>query len=309
MKWLEVKVPVRREDIDAVSEIFDGLKTGGVVIEDPALIYNIVSSGNRESIAPGLSADPGAPPAVKGYLPADGDGLEKLAVLRRRLERLSSEYPECLVISEVDDSSWLNRWREYYRPVRVGERLLVAPSWEPVEGEEGRLVIRMDPGQAFGCGTHPTTTMCMRLLEECIKGGEFVLDVGTGSGILAVTAALLGASGVVALDVDPLAVKVAGENVRENNLGDRIEVRQGNLLDGIDLRVDIVVANIISDVIKILLPQAVRALKGGGSFIASGIIADRRAEMEQAIVNSGLEIVRTLEEGEWVAFFAKAHFK
>ncbi|MCL6610140.1 MAG: 50S ribosomal protein L11 methyltransferase [Peptococcaceae bacterium] len=304
MKWMEISVAVRREDIEAVCAVYDEAGTGGVVIEDPALIYDLVAGGSSETVAVGAPPDPGSPPVVKGYLPADGLFPEKLEGLRRGLSLVDPEYAGRVTLEEIEESSWMDRWREYYRPVRIGRKLLVKPSWLPVEPEDGLLVIEMDPGMAFGCGTHPTTAMCMTLLEEVIGGGEAVLDVGTGSGILSITAAGLGAASVLAVDSDPVAVRVARENVEANGMTHLIAVREGDLLEGVRTPADVIAANITADVIIRLLPSAAALLKGGGKFIASGVIAGRREEVAGAIKEAGLEIIKTVLDGEWAAFLA-----
>lgn len=304
MKWMEISVAVSRDDIEAVSDIFDGMGTGGGVIEDPAIIYDVVARGSIETVALAPPEDPGSPPVVKGYLPA-GHGLyEKLEEFRGALAAVDPGYPSRLRLREIEESSWMDKWREFYHPVRVGRRILVKPSWVPVDPEEGRVVIEMDPGMAFGCGTHPTTAMCMALLEEVIRGGETVLDVGAGSGILSLAAARLGASEVVAVDSDPTAVRTARENVEANGLGGLVRVREGDLLDGIGTPADVIVANIVADVIIRLLPRAVSLLRGGGKFIASGVISGRREEVAGAIEASGLAVLKTTSEGEWAAFMA-----
>lgn len=307
LKWLEIAVRVKREDVDAVSGIFDRIETGGVVIEDPALIYDVIIKGNSETVAIDTPADPEALPVVKGYLPVDERLSGRLEEFHEGLSRIDPVYPGQVTFRETEDSNWLGRWREFYGPVRVGRRLLVKPVWVTGEPEEGLLVIRLDPGMAFGCGTHPTTTMCMTLLEDVITGGETVLDVGTGSGILAITAARLGAAAVVAVDSDPVAVRVARENVASNGVEDIVAVREGDLLNGVEAAADVVVANIVADVIIRLLPTAVHLLKKGGRFIASGVIAHRREEVAGALDASGLRTVKTLSEGEWVSFLAEKH--
>lgn len=305
MKWLEIAVRVNREDVDAVSGIFDRIETGGVVIEDSALIYDVIVKGNSETVAIDTPVDPSALPVVKGYLPVDERLCGRLEEFHEGLSRIDPVYPGQVTFRETEDSNWLGRWREFYQPVRVGRRLLVKPVWMAGDPEKDLLVILLDPGMAFGCGTHPTTTMCMGLLEDVITGGETVLDVGTGSGILAITAARLGAAAVVAVDSDPVAVRVVRENVAANGVEGIVAVREGNLLDGIEAAADVVVANIVADVIIRLLPSAVPRLKKGGKFIASGVIAHRREEVAGALDAAGLRTIRILNEGEWVSFLAE----
>lgn len=306
MQWLELAVRVRREDIEAVSDIFHRLNTGGVIIDDPALIFNVVNEGSIETVAMDAPRDPTEQPVVKGYLPVDEYLAGKLEDFYKGLGRIDPMYRQLIVAVEKDDSSWLNRWREFYHPERVGRRLLVKPTWEPAEPAEGLLVIEMDPGMAFGCGTHPTTRMCLCLLEDVIRGGETVLDVGTGSGILSIAAVKLGAASVTAVDSDAVAVRVARENAAVNGLADRVQIREGHLLDGVQSPVDIIVANIVADVILMLLPQAVPLLNPGGKLIASGIIAGRKEELAGAMGSHGLKLIQTVTAGEWTAFLAES---
>jgi ribosomal protein L11 methyltransferase len=310
MKWMEISLAVSREDLDAVSGLFDDAGTGGVVIEDPALIYAVAKEGSRETVALDISrVDPAAPPRIKGFLPAD-DRFERVyAGLLEALGKIDRSYPRRAALREVADEDWMHRWRDYYHPFRVGKRLLVKPTWEPAGTGEDLLVIEMDPGMAFGCGTHASTSMCMRLLEDTVRGGESVIDVGTGSGILAITAAKLGASRVLAVDADPGAVRTARENVCLNGLEGIITLREGNLLEGVEAGADIIAANIVADVIIALLPAACSLLEEGGRLITSGIISGRHDEVAAAMAKNGLHIVNTLREGEWVAFLAEMTFK
>lgn len=306
MRWLELSVNVSREDIDMICSIFNEMGTGGAVIEDPALIYDLISKGNRETVAFEVTVEPQSSPVVKGYLPVDDKLNERVAEFIEALGMIDGEYQEQISTREIDDEDWLNSWKEYYHPFRVGHSLMVRPSWMPTEPmiEELRI-IEIDPGMAFGCGTHPTTEICMLMLEDVIAGGETVLDVGTGSGILAITAGKLGAAKVVAVDTDSIAVRTALENVAINGLENIIEVQVGNLLDGIDSHADIIVANIVADVIILLLPSVILHLSPGGKFIASGIIAARKDEVAGAITTAGLKIKRTVSQGEWTAFLAE----
>ncbi|NTW05626.1 MAG: 50S ribosomal protein L11 methyltransferase [Peptococcaceae bacterium] len=306
MKWLEISVSVRAEDIESVSNIYDDIGTGGVIIEDPAIIYDVLSLGNIETVAFETIPEQGSLPIIKGYLPMDEKLSSRLAEFQTALVGINSDYPSKINIAEIEDSSWSEKWREFYTPVKLGDRFLIQPSWLPIdEASEGLLIIEMDPGMAFGCGNHPTTAMCVEMLEKIVFGGEKVIDVGTGSGILSIVAALMGASSIIAVDSDSVAVKVARENVQANGLENIINVREGNLTSGIFTKFDIVVANIVADVINSLLPSVPHLLKDGGKFIASGIIAGRREEMARNIENSGLKIIKVINSGEWTGFLAE----
>lgn len=306
MKWLEITVSVEPADIDAVCYLYDMMGTGGVSIEDPAIIYNIVANGNNETVAFEKLPPVGSLPVIKGYLSEDSLLSNKLDEFRKALARINTTYTDSIALKEIEESSWLDKWKEYYKPLKLGKNLLIRPSWLQGVEEDDLTVIEMDPGMAFGCGNHPTTSMCAEILEEIVKGDEKVVDVGTGSGILSIIVAKLGASQVLAVDVDPLAVRVARENILSNGLAGRINVQENDMLKGITFKSDIIVANIVADVIIKLLPSVVPLLKDGGKFIASGIILNRREEVAQAITDSGLQIAKILSQGEWTAFLATA---
>ncbi|MBE3587584.1 MAG: 50S ribosomal protein L11 methyltransferase [Thermoanaerobacteraceae bacterium] len=303
MRWLEVAVSVHPEWVEAVSNLFWELGTGGVVVEDPAIISLYLQRPADQVALDGLRLP--AEPLVKAYLPVDEELAGRLAGLRESLAALLEETSWHMSTREMEEEDWANAWKAYYRPVQVGKRLVVKPSWEEYRPRPGQVICELDPGMAFGCGTHATTRLCLTMLEEVIRGGEMVVDVGTGSGILAITAALLGAGRVVAVDRDPVAVATARQNVERNRVGDRVEVRQGDLLKGTGIPVaDVIVANIVADVIMALIPAVVRMLKPKGLFIASGVIREREKDVRREMVLRGLEIREERAEGEWIALMA-----
>ncbi|MCL2337653.1 MAG: 50S ribosomal protein L11 methyltransferase [Firmicutes bacterium] len=301
-KWLEITVFTSQEQLDNVAAMFNEFGSGGVVIEDPAFILEQAALGDQETIAPAL-APTVAEPAVKAYFPCD-DVLEaRLEAITRRLDELSLRRQ----MAAVSEANWATAWQAYYKPVRVGRRLVVKPSWEEYQAAPEELVIEMDPGMAFGCGTHATTAMCMALLEEYLQGGETVCDVGAGSGILAVTAALLGSARVTAVDIDRVAVRVAEENVLRNGVSGIVTVLAGDLLDRLaGVKADVLVANIIADAIISLAPDVSAVLRPGGLFIASGIIRDRAGEVRLALRTAGLVPVTEKTDQEWVALVFRA---
>lgn len=304
MNWLEIAVHVPNEGIDMVSNIFDELGAGGVVIEDPALISKYIEAKiwDHYEFPPEVLNQP--MPVVKAYLP-EGPTLEnKLAELHQRLANLPLPAVPHYDKKGVKEEDWATSWMKYYKPVEIGNRLAVKPSWEDYTAPEGRVVLELDPGMAFGCGNHPTTTMCMEFLEGIIKGGEQIADVGTGTGILAITSAKLGADKVYAVDLDEVAVKVARENVELNGVQDQVEVLHGNLLDKVTQPVDIVIANIVANVIIILAPDVRRILKPGGTFITSGIIQFRAEEVKEKLQQNGFRVLERKEDGEWVSYLS-----
>lgn len=209
-------------------------------------------------------------------------------------------------ISEVNEEEWATAWKKYYHPVKISERFTIVPTWEeytPVNSDE--LIIELDPGMAFGTGTHPTTVMCIQALEKIVKHGDKVVDVGTGSGVLSIAGAMLGAEKIEALDLDIVAVKAAKLNIKLNKVQDVVNVSQNNLLDGITELQDVVVANILAEVIMRFTDDVASALKPGGYFISSGIIQQKKNDVKASLIESGFEIVETIQMEDWIAFIAK----
>ena len=209
------------------------------------------------------------------------------------------------VESEVKyEKDWADTWKQYYKPVLVGERIVVKPIWEEYEPKGNELVVELDPGMAFGTGTHETTRMCIQALEKYVKEESTVFDVGCGSGILAIAAAKLGAKLAVGVDLDPVAVESSIENVGYNNLNN-IEILHGNLVEVIDGKSDIVVANILAEIICILTDDVKRVMKDGGVFITSGIIHDRVDMVCEKLEATGFEVMEKNRDGEWNCIVAK----
>lgn len=301
MNWLEVTVGTLPGTIEIVAGLFEEMNTGGVVIEDPLLLLKYAAEIHPDEW--GIEEEVSAQdwPLVKAYFPA-GEGLQrKLADFLRDLERLELDPAPRVSTCWVAEEDWANAWRSYYQPTRVGQRLVIKPSWLEWSGKDDDLVIEMDPGLAFGCGTHVTTRLCLVLLEKHLLPGSTVYDVGTGSGILALAAAKLGAGQVTATDFDEVACRVALENVARNGLEETVQVTCGNLLEQVEGRADLIAANIIADVIIPLAPAAAKALRPGGIFIASGIIRARSDQVREAMRAAGMLSRETLEEGHWVA--------
>lgn len=223
---------------------------------------------------------------------------EQLALLKERGAGLGTL---SLSLQGVKEEDWAENWKQYYKPFRLGAHMVVKPTWEPWDAQPGDLILEIDPGMAFGTGTHETTAMCVNLIEKYYQGGQ-LLDVGTGSGILALAAARLGAKGVVAVDIDPDAVRVARENVAHNGLEDAIEVRQGDLLQGLSQQFDFAAANILAPVICMLAAPLKAHLKPHGRFICSGIIAEAEDEVNEALLAAGYQIDEIVHKGDWVAF-------
>jgi len=304
LKWLEITVLTPPEGVEPIAGVFHEAGAGGVVIEDPAVILRYASEIHPDEWGVPESATAGLP-RVKGYLPVAEGLTGRLEDLEAAFGRLPLNLALVVMTRTVAEEDWANAWRAYYKPFRVGRRLVVKPTWENYIPAEGDLVIEMDPGMAFGCGTHATTALCLGLLEKYLQAGGIVYDVGAGSGILAIAAAKLGAGRVVAVDTDPVACRVAVDNVERNGLSGQVRVVRGSLLDLLEGGAGLVVANIIADVIINLAPDAAAALVPSGILIASGVIAERADAVRVALEAAGLTIREQQANGRWVALVAE----
>jgi ribosomal protein L11 methyltransferase len=308
MNWVEIKIKTSTEAIEAISNIFYEAGVMGVVIEDPRdyLRPQDEKQWDYVEIPEGIDFEEAV---VTGYLVEDSSLAERVREIGERVKQL----PEYglnigkgeMAMATVSDTDWANAWKKYYKPTHIGKSLVVKPSWEVYQPEAGEIVIDLDPGMAFGTGTHETTRLCMELLEKYMKSGFAVIDIGCGSGILSIAAGKLGASHVVAIDRDDVAVKVARENVERNNLSSVVKVLKGDKLRDISFKADIIIANIIADVIIELSEEVPLNLKEGGLFLASGIIKDRKLSVVEALEKNGFDIVEESEKGEWVALVSK----
>lgn len=320
MLWHELTIHTTEESVEMISNFLHEAGAGGVSIEESGTLSKVRDTKYGELYDTPLNAIPEGQAVIKGYFAQEVVLDEILAEIKPRIEELKLfgidpgevHYEQRL----VDEDEWANEWKQYFKPVRVSERLTIKPTWEDYEPQsKDEKIIELDPGMAFGTGTHPTTTLCLRALEKQVKGGEEIIDVGTGSGILAVGAALLGAKHILAVDLDPVAVKIAEENSELNKLTDQITVKESDLLSvfrdgqkasvGVTLPVDMVVANILAEVILLLIDDVHQVLKSGGIFISSGIYKNKEEVVEQALVKSGLEIMEVLHEDDWAAFVAR----
>lgn len=303
MQWIEVKTAVTHEAVEAVADVLTNAGSKGVAIEDPQLINELRRSGTWE-LCDIPEQDNTEIVTISGYYADDDQLQERLAAIEEQLqlieERIGHYRFGKTCFRTVSEQDWANEWKQYFHVTHVGRSLVIKPSWEQYQPQDGEHVIEIDPGMAFGTGTHHTTNMMMEQLEQVVTPEATVFDVGTGSGILAIAAALLGAKEVKAVDIDATAVRVATENVAANGLADKIELRQGDLLHGTEGQADVIIANIIADIIIMLLPDIPGKLKDGGVFLASGIIDERAADVERAAKAQGLELQLTKQRGGWV---------
>ncbi|TCO80052.1 50S ribosomal protein L11 methyltransferase [Marinisporobacter balticus] len=310
MKWIEVKIKTTTEAVEAVANILYDAGVGGVVIEDPNdLIFKEKESGDWDYVDESIFEREYEGAIVKGYFPENGDLLDKIKLIEEHVEKIPQYNLDKglgeVTTTEVYEEDWANEWKKYYKPKKIGDKVVIKPSWEPYEAAFDELVIELDPGMAFGTGTHETTMMCIQNLEKYITNEHEVFDIGCGSGILSVAAAKLGAKKVIGVDLDEVAVTASKRNVLENGVDTKVEIKHGNLMDVIIGKADIVVANIIADVIIHLSSYISDFMKKDSVFIASGIILEKIDEVVKALEKNEMEILHIDRQGEWAVIVSK----
>lgn len=311
MIWSEVQITTTPEAEEAVAQAFYDAGAGGVAIESSVDLETLWGDPLVGYVDESLLERPKNSSLIRGYFPVEEDSNRKIQEILLKVAKLP-EYglnPGSgeLKIVEVKDEDWENSWKKYFLATHVTPNFVIVPSWDEYEADEGEQIIKMDPGMAFGTGTHETTRLCAECLEQYVGSDSIVADIGTGTGILSIISALLGAKRVYAIDIDPIAVKVARENINKNSVEESIELVEGNLLDNIVLPdpVNIVVANILPRPIIELTPTAAEVLEENGIFICSGIINEALAEVIDALEENSFSIIETKQMGEWNAVVAR----
>lgn len=315
MNWTEVKIYTTTAGIDPLTGSMLDLGLQGFMIEDAQdfdeFLHDTTPHWDYVDQAV-MEKMKDCETCITIYVADNPQGMEELMQVRQILARLKAQDPDGkygrleLEMKDVDEEDWSNAWKKYYHPVQVGEHLVVCPSWEAYDRKPDEVVLTLNPGMAFGTGTHDTTRLCMELLEKYITPQDTVLDVGCGSGILAITAALLGANKIIGCDIDEVAVKVAGENAALNGVQDRIAFHQGDLTSQVEGSFQIICANIVADVIIRLSEDAGRYLAKDGIFITSGIIDTREQDVLNALEQNGFQVIERRTSGGWVALACKA---
>ena len=309
MQWTEVSLQTTHEQADTIADILYSAGAQGVAMEDPLLINQLRASGTWElcDIPEQQNTEV---VTVTAYYPDDEKLSERLEFISREVKAVEERIGQKCVFRNplfrtLCEQDWANEWKQYFHVTHVGKHIVIKPSWEQYDAQAGDVLLELDPGMAFGTGTHPTTCLCLQGLEEIIRPDTQVFDVGTGSGILAMAAAQMGARDIKAVDIDGVAVRTAQENIAKAGLADRISVQQGDLLHGTEGKADVIVANILADIIIQLLPDVPGKLKDDGVFLASGIIDEYLDDVTRAAERVGLQVTKVDHIKDWLGIQMK----
>ena len=312
MEWLELNIDTSHAGLDAVTDMLEQQGVTGLIIDDEADFRSFLENNRQywDYVDEELLEQKKGVCRVTFYLERNEAAYGTVAAVRMAMSALKKEHPEyaplLLTMEDAADEDWENNWKQYYQPLKIGSKLLVVPEWLHPENPEHRVEVLLDPGMIFGTGAHASTQMCMEELERAIQGGEEVLDLGSGSGILSITALLLGAEHATGVDIDPKAEDIARQNAAINQLGsDRFTALTGDvigdkaMMEKLQKRYDIVLANIVADVIIPLAPAAAGFLTEDSIFICSGILSTRLSEVLAALEKSGMQILSTQQQDDW----------
>ncbi|HBT19190.1 MAG TPA: 50S ribosomal protein L11 methyltransferase [Clostridiaceae bacterium] len=307
--WNEIKLVMHEDDLEYIQGILYTMDVKGVSIEDPRDILGREQGPLTWDFADINIFEYGKDKAVvKAYFNIHVDVQEVVKEIEDKIKEAKSFgvpfHGYEIFQEEVHEKDWANEWKKYYKPTKIGERFVVKPLWEEYEKEEHEIILHMDPGMAFGTGTHETTRMCLAAIETYMKKDTVVFDIGTGSGILAIGASKLGAKEVIGVDLDMVAVDSAKENVSYNDLTN-VQILHGNLMDVVEGKAQIIVANIIAEIIVVLVKDVKKMLEKEGVFIASGIIKEKESMVREALQKEGFTVKEVRYDGEWVCMISQ----
>lgn len=338
MNYLEVCIEVKEPDLDPLTCILTDMGIAGFVVKDPRDVGELLDKNDNylwDYVGESVREMADQTPSVTFYLDDSPKGRKTLEAIQQELLAIqqmmqctpweyavtwpeqsvlpprpsvtSPERPTWFIeVKRVCDEDWKDNWKAYFKPAKITDRIVIKPTWETYERQSpDELIIQLDPGMAFGTGTHPTTTLCVKLMERYVTPGKSFLDVGCGSGILSIAAALMGAVEITAVDIDPEAVRVTGENAVQNQLEQKIDVRLGDLTKGLSLTADLVAANLMADLVILLAKDVAKHLNEDGIFLSSGILVEKKRKVEEELRRQGFEILEAPEEGEWCAIAAR----
>lgn len=309
MKWIEVFVKTTSEFEEEVTNILYEANIQGIIIEDFQDVLDLEKNKKDwDIIDPDLLNNYYEGIIIKGYLEEEDDVEEKIDFIKEKihgLPRYDLDIRDTEVeINTIEETDWNQEWKKHFKPFPVGKNFLIKPSWEEIDEDTERKIIEIDPGMAFGTGTHATTLMCLEALENYLKEDDLVYDIGTGSGILAIAAGKLGANSI-GIDIDEDSVRTAKDNVKLNKCADNVKIIKGNLLNKAMDKADIIISNIIADAIINMSGNLNKFLKDSGIFIASGILENKKEEVIQALKANKFEILETSVMDEWLCIVAR----
>ena len=304
-RWTEIRVNIPSKDVDTASSIANMVVPYGIYIEDySSLVEETMQIAHVDLIDEDLLEKDRDKAVIHIYVNPQENPLEAVSFLKERLDACKIENE--ILISDCKVEDWQNNWKRYFHSMPVGKKLLIRPLWEENFDPDGRAVLNIEPGLAFGTGSHPTTKLCLETLEDYINENSTVLDIGCGSGILSIASVLLGAKSAFGVDIDPLAVKTAKQNALQNDLGeDKIKIVQGDLSDNVSGKFNVVVANIVADVIIKFNSQVGQFLEDDGVYITGGIIENRREDVLKSFDENGFEVLESRENDGWLVFVLK----
>ncbi|MGN1333539.1 MAG: 50S ribosomal protein L11 methyltransferase [Anaerovoracaceae bacterium] len=319
MKYIQIDIKTSRGGIEPLLAALMGVGITDTVVEDPADIDDLLEKKNDydwDYVDENVLDLRDKQPQVTVFLNDDDEGRRMVENLQHAVSSLKYEAsagvfgsevdlgPLTMEISLCDDSGWRDKWKEYFKPAKVGKTIVVKPTWEDYEAKQGEKVLEIDPGMAFGTGTHETTSLCIKLMEDYIKPGGKVLDVGCGSGILSIAGALLGAGEVLGIEIDPVAVNISRENIELNHVVKVARAQYGDLTKGVDFRADVVVANLMADLVMLLSRDVASHMLPGAVYISSGILDEKVEKVVDAIKEQGFRILEVRQDGMWCAVAA-----
>ena len=332
MRYIQIKIHASRQGIEAAAPILLAYGVDGFSVDDPADFEDILDKKedyewdyvDQDLLDEHMDKRAGREPVLTAWLEDTDANREtiqniKIDILKLKAEEqyhtfgADADFGRLYVETEtVDDEAWKDKWKENFKPAKITDLIVVKPTWEDYDAKADELVLEIDPGTAFGTGTHETTSLCMKLLEKyaaygegATDGGTRVIDVGCGSGILSIAAALLGCRYVLGTEIDSNAVQIARENVDLNGVASNVKVIEADLLNGVNYKADIIVANLMHDLVIKLAHEAFKRLDAGGVFISSGILLEKRDQVAEAVRAAGFEILEIPEDGEWCAIASK----
>lgn len=308
MKWCEVSIQTSHEATEIIAEIFRDLGAGGVVIEDPELVNDYITSGKWDYTDIPIATETEVV-TERAYLVVNGELEGRLQTFKQEIKALGERgvniAPAIITTAELQDEDWSDTWKQYFHTEKPGDRVVIKPTWEEYEAKEDEVVIELDPGAAFGTGTHATTSMCIKELETLVKPDDVVFDIGTGSGILSIISAKLGARDIQAVDYDDSVLKIVEENLEQNHVENIVSVAQSDLMQNVHGKANLVIANIIADIIIRLFPQLDEHLEPNGTLLTSGIIEDRIDDVINAGQENGFAVVKRKENKGWACITFK----